>query len=212
MAFCANCGAALADGAAFCAGCGKSVEKSNAAANPGTTPLATSTPPSATGAPAVPAGAAAASGLTPNMAGALAYVLGFITGIIFLVLEPYKNDRFVRFHAMQSIFYSVACIVFSIAWGIFWGMVFAVSSSLWLLIAPVRLLISLAMLLLALRDVPGLQQSRVSNPVYRGPGGETGWVKHPILLRVSSFSSHFSQTPGEVGRPHPSEASVAEFS
>ena len=54
------------------------------------------------------------------------------------------SNRFVRFHAMQSIFYSVACIIFSIAWGIFWGMIFAVGGSLWLLIAPVRMLISLA--------------------------------------------------------------------
>jgi uncharacterized membrane protein len=142
MAFCANCGAALADGAAFCAGCGKPVEKSNAA-NTGTTPAPTLTP----AAPAASGSAVAMSGLTPNVAGALAYILGFITGIIFLVLEPYKNDRFVRFHAMQSIFYSVACIVFSIAWGIFWGMAFAVSSSLWALLVPVRMLIHLALFL-----------------------------------------------------------------
>lgn len=147
MAFCANCGAALADGAAFCAGCGKPVERGNTAVNAGTTPVTTSTPAAATGAPAVPHGTAAASALTPNVAGALAYILGFITGIIFLVLEPYKNDRFVRFHAMQSIFYSVACIVFSIAWGIFWGMAFAVSSSLWALLVPVRMLIHLALFL-----------------------------------------------------------------
>ena len=41
------------------------------------------------------------TGLEPNMAGALTYLLGFITGIVFLVLE--KQSKFVRFHAMQSI-------------------------------------------------------------------------------------------------------------
>lgn len=41
------------------------------------------------------------SGLAPNVAGALSYVLGFITGIIFLVIE--KENRFVRFHAAQAI-------------------------------------------------------------------------------------------------------------
>jgi uncharacterized membrane protein len=41
-----------------------------------------------------------ATGLKKNTAGALAYVLGPITGVIFLVLE---KDPFVRFHAMQSI-------------------------------------------------------------------------------------------------------------
>lgn len=40
------------------------------------------------------------TGLKKNTAGALAYVLGPITGVIFLVLE---KDPFVRFHAMQSI-------------------------------------------------------------------------------------------------------------
>ena len=38
---------------------------------------------------------------------ALSYLFGWITGLIFLVIEPYKNDKFVRFHAFQSIFLSV---------------------------------------------------------------------------------------------------------
>ncbi|MEC2074537.1 DUF4870 domain-containing protein [Metabacillus fastidiosus] len=42
------------------------------------------------------------SGLDENVAGLLCYLLGFITGIIFLITE--KENRFVRFHAMQSIF------------------------------------------------------------------------------------------------------------
>jgi uncharacterized membrane protein len=42
------------------------------------------------------------TGINPNVAGLLCYLLGFVTGIIFLVLE--KENRFVRFHAMQSIF------------------------------------------------------------------------------------------------------------
>jgi uncharacterized membrane protein len=41
-----------------------------------------------------------ATGLKKNTAGALAYVFGPITGVIFLVLE---KDPYVRFHAMQSI-------------------------------------------------------------------------------------------------------------
>jgi uncharacterized membrane protein len=40
------------------------------------------------------------TGLDQNIAGLLTYVLGFITGIIFLILE--KDNKFVRFHAMQS--------------------------------------------------------------------------------------------------------------
>lgn len=36
-----------------------------------------------------------------NLMGAASYLLGFITGLIFLLLE--KESKFVRFHAMQSI-------------------------------------------------------------------------------------------------------------
>jgi uncharacterized membrane protein len=39
-------------------------------------------------------------GLEENVAGLLCYLLGFITGIVFLVLE--KESAFVRFHALQS--------------------------------------------------------------------------------------------------------------
>jgi uncharacterized membrane protein len=69
---------------------------------------------SASGGPAAPATAGQA--MPSNVAGLLTYILGFITGIIFLVIEPYKNDKFVRFHAFQSIFFNVALIVFWIAY------------------------------------------------------------------------------------------------
>jgi uncharacterized membrane protein len=51
--------------------------------------------------------------MTQNMAGALCYLFGFITGILFLVLAPYNQDRTIRFHAFQSIF-------LNIAWFILW--------------------------------------------------------------------------------------------
>jgi len=44
------------------------------------------------------------------MAGALCYLFGFITGILFLVLAPYNQDRNIRFHAFQSIFLNIAWI------------------------------------------------------------------------------------------------------
>jgi uncharacterized membrane protein len=40
-------------------------------------------------------------GMQPNVAALLSYLLGFISGIVFYVLE--KDNKFVRFHAMQSI-------------------------------------------------------------------------------------------------------------
>lgn len=49
------------------------------------------------------------SGLDENFAGLLCYLFGFITGIIFLLVE--KDNRFVRFHALQSIFTFAALFV-----------------------------------------------------------------------------------------------------
>lgn len=40
-------------------------------------------------------------GLEENVEGALCYVLGFVSGAAFLLLE--KENKFVRFHAMQSL-------------------------------------------------------------------------------------------------------------
>lgn len=42
-----------------------------------------------------------ATGLDENVAGLLCYVLGWVSGIVFLLLEP--KNKFVRFHAIQSI-------------------------------------------------------------------------------------------------------------
>jgi uncharacterized membrane protein len=50
-------------------------------------------------------------GMTDNLAGALCYLFGFITGILFLVLAPYNQNRTIRFHAFQSIFLNIAWVV-----------------------------------------------------------------------------------------------------
>ncbi len=54
------------------------------------------------------------TGLDENVAGLLCYVLGWVTGIIFLILEP--TNKFVRFHAFQSI---VVFGIMSVAGAIF---------------------------------------------------------------------------------------------
>ena len=41
------------------------------------------------------------TGMEPNLAALLSYVVGIITGVIFFLIE--KENKFVRFHAMQSI-------------------------------------------------------------------------------------------------------------
>lgn len=130
MATCAKCGATLAEGATFCGSCG-------AAVGAGATP--------ASGGGGAAPGAASSSGLTSNVAGALAYVLGFITGIIFLVIDPYKNDKFVRFHAFQSIFFNVGLIAFWIVWSILTALLGALTFGVMgLLMALLGLVIALA--------------------------------------------------------------------
>lgn len=52
-------------------------------------------------------------GLSPHLAGALAYVGGAVTGIVILAVE--KEDRFVRFHAMQSTIFFLGVLVAHLA-------------------------------------------------------------------------------------------------
>jgi uncharacterized membrane protein len=84
---------------------------------------------------------ASAPGLSTNVASALCYLLGFITGIIFLLLAPYNTNRTVRFHAFQSIFLNVAWFVLTIVLSILAVM----SHGVGLLLFPV---LNLAMFLL----------------------------------------------------------------
>ncbi len=101
MPFCASCGSPV-DGK-FCPKCGAAVGNAG--------------PPSGNPAPSV-APPQAASRMGSNVAGALCYVLGLITGILFLVLEPYNRDREVRFHAFQSILFNLALVAIYIVLGI----------------------------------------------------------------------------------------------
>jgi len=112
MAFCANCGAEVQG--RFCAKCGAPAPAAGAsagAAPPPPPPPAASPFPAAAG----PAPAAQAAGLEENLACALCYVLGLLTGILFLVLAPYNQNRLIRFHAFQSIFLNIAWIAVFIA-------------------------------------------------------------------------------------------------
>lgn len=50
-------------------------------------------------------------GITQNMAGMLIYILGWVSGIAFLLFE--KENKFVRFHTMQSIVIFVPLTIIS---------------------------------------------------------------------------------------------------
>lgn len=56
------------------------------------------------------------TGLAPNVSALLCYLLGFVTGIIFLVLETKNQD--VRFHAYQSLATFLSIFVISVVAGI----------------------------------------------------------------------------------------------
>lgn len=104
MAYCTKCGANVPESARFCQVCGQ--------------------PQSAgTGASPVPA-AQPQPGLSENTAALLSYVLGWLTGIIFYLLD---RRPYVRYHAAQSIvtfgglhiLRAVIAIMFGIGW--WWG-------------------------------------------------------------------------------------------
>ncbi len=65
----------------------------------GTTP---SSPPAASG-----------GGLTDNVAGLLAYLF-WPVAVVFLLIEPYNKNKFIRFHCFQCLFFIAACIVLNI--------------------------------------------------------------------------------------------------
>jgi uncharacterized membrane protein len=82
MAFCTKCGTAVADNASFCPACG--------AAQPEASASQTAPTP----------GASAQAQMSENVAGLLSYLVGWVTGLIFFVID---KRPFVRFHAAQSI-------------------------------------------------------------------------------------------------------------
>ena len=78
----------MPDNAGFCPGCGRSVS--------GSAPVLGTT-----------------GGLNDKLAGMLAYVT-FIPAIVFLLIEPFNKDRFIRFHAFQCLFLWATLVVLSV--------------------------------------------------------------------------------------------------
>ena len=75
---CADCAAKMPETAAFCPGCGRPMTS------------------------AVKKASGRVGALPERIAGALAY-LTFVPAILFLVIEPYKKNHFVRFHSIQCL-------------------------------------------------------------------------------------------------------------
>jgi len=59
------------------------------------------------------------TGMQANIAGLLCYAVGWVTGLVFFLIE--KENKFVRFHAMQSMIVFGALFILQIAVGMFMG-------------------------------------------------------------------------------------------
>lgn len=82
---CPNCEFKMPETAAFCPGCGRPMQ-------------ATVTAHGKVG------------GLPESIAGALAY-FSFLPAIVFLLVEPYRKNRFVRFHSVQCLLFGGAALL-----------------------------------------------------------------------------------------------------
>ena len=91
---CPDCAAHMPETAAFCPGCGRGMDV-----------VADQTP--------IPRASGKVGFLSERLAGALAY-LTFIPAILFLVIDPYKKNRFVRFHSFQSLLLSGTAILIAL--------------------------------------------------------------------------------------------------
>jgi uncharacterized membrane protein len=135
MSFCKACGKEMPEGTAFCPACGASIGAAAAA-----TPAAGT----AGGGAVAMADASNAQPMATNVAGALTYLAGFITGIIFIATEPYKSNSFIRFHAFQSIFFNVAWIAFWTVWMVISAILTPLTAGLFGIVAlPVILILAL---------------------------------------------------------------------
>src|SRR6266849_1810939 len=97
MAFCSKCGSEVAAGAGFCPKCGEAQSG---------------------GAAVVQSSQGAQSGMSENVAAFLCYLVGWVTGIIFFLID---KRPFVRFHAAQSIVVFGGLHLIRIALGIMFG-------------------------------------------------------------------------------------------
>ncbi len=130
---------------------------------------------------AAPAGTS--TGLSPNIAGLLCYVAGWVSGIIFLVLE--QRNKFVRFHATQSI---IAFGTLTVA-GIILGLIPVVGGAFSLIIGIIGFIVWIVM-------------------IVKASSGE--WYKLPWAGDVAEKIVASSGVTGEYSEPPPPEPAASE--
>ena len=78
------------------------------------------------------------SGLQENVAALLCYIFGWVTGLIFFLIET--ENKFIRFHAVQSIIVFGSLTILSIIfnwfpfWWIFWPIISILGFILWIIL------------------------------------------------------------------------------
>jgi uncharacterized membrane protein len=82
---CPKCGADMPEEATFCPGCGQAMNSAERVSG-------------------------TVGKLRRNVAGALAYFT-FIPAVVFLMMDPYQRDRFVRFHSFQCLVFWLASLI-----------------------------------------------------------------------------------------------------
>lgn len=112
------------------------------------------------------------STMPDNIAATLCYAFGFVTGVLFLFLEPYNQNRNTRFHAWQSIFVFGGLMAVQIGLMIITAIAAKIFGLLALLFSLISLLVSVVGLLLWIfLMVKAYQGERFSLPVI-GPLAE----------------------------------------
>jgi uncharacterized membrane protein len=104
MPHCTKCGAVVAENAGFCGSCG-APQSAAPGASAGPAPATVTTQP----------------GMAENVAGALCYVLGWVTGLVFFLID---KRPYVRFHAVQSIVVFGGLNILMFVVGLFFGVGF----------------------------------------------------------------------------------------
>src|SRR5271170_6480079 len=110
---CPQCHAEMPDNVSFCPGCGRRMWVPG---QENTKPVTSS--PARSPVASIPAASVPITNVSnqpkDNFLAALAY-LTFIPALVFALVEPFKRNRFVRFHSFQSIFLAGATIVAAVA-------------------------------------------------------------------------------------------------
>lgn len=126
--FCPSCGEEIPDASAFCSHCGEEMPRAKppegapaGESDPRLEPGRAQATPEPTGTAETGETRGIVGGLDENVAGALAYLFGFVTGLVFFLIED--DNKFVRFHAMQSIVVFGGLFVIGFVFSILQGMV-----------------------------------------------------------------------------------------